>query len=191
MGPRGSATGPPNLIPFAAGCERMSLEIHPCPITAMHASLPAVLAALALGITSLQAREEMPRGFEPLTELKAEQAKAAADKKLVVLVVKGADDACPNCAAALENGLKAVGSGVVKLFARAETIGKAESSDFPPALKERVQKQFTGGAYVTFVVFDPEMGKIVAEAGRKELQEDKKAIAAFKKQVQEAKKATK
>ena len=157
----------------------------------MKAILLTALASLALGTAALHAREDVPRGFEPLTALKEQQAKAAADKKLVVLVVKGADDACPNCTAALENGLKAVGSGVVKVFARAETIGKAESADFPKALKDRIQKQFTGGAYVTFVVFDPAMETIVAEAGRRELQDDKKAISAFKKEVQAAKKAAK
>jgi cytochrome c2 len=101
------------------------------------------------------------------------------------------DDQCPNCAAALENGLKAVGSGLEKVFARAETIGKADATAFTPALQQRVKQNFTTGAAVTFVVFNPEMTQIVAEAGRKELQSDKKAIAAFKKEVQDAKKAVK
>ena len=136
-------------------------------------------------------KEDVPRGFSPLTEVRAAQAEATSEKKLVVLVVKGMDDACPNCAAALENGLKAVGSGVVKVFARAETIGKGDASNFPPALQARVKQNFTTGAFVTFVVFDPEMTTIVAEAGRKELQDDKKATAAFKKTVQDAKKALK
>jgi len=150
-----------------------------------------LMSALLFSAIPAVAKEDAPRGFQPLTELKEAQAKAAADKKLVMLVVKGMDDECPNCAAALANGMDAVGSGVVKVFARAETIGQADSSTFPPALKDRIKKHFTTGAAVTFVVFDPAMTRIVAEAGRNELEEDKKATAEFKKKVQEAKKAGK
>jgi hypothetical protein len=153
--------------------------------------LIAAIVCLACSlILPLAAKDDVPRGYQPLAEL--EQAKTkAAGKKLVVLVVKGMDDACPNCAAALENGEKAIGSGVVKLFARAETIGKADASTFPPVLQERVKQHFTTGAAVTFVVFNPDMSSIIAEAGRKELQNDKKATAEFKKKVQDAKKALK
>lgn len=156
-------------------------------------NLLVVLVSALLTAVSVVAKEneDVPRGFAPLSEIKAAQTEATSGKKLVVLVVKGMDDACPNCAAALENGLKAVGSGVVKVFARAETIGKGEVSNFPPALQARVKRNFTTGASVTFVVFDPEMTKIVAEAGRDELQDDKKATATFKKAVQEAKKVLK
>lgn len=146
------------------------------------------VSAIVTGILPASAKEDVPRGFAPLSELQKAQAKAVAGKKLVVLAVKGKEDACPNCAAAMENGLKAVGSGVVKVFARAESIGGADASAFTPALKERVGRGFIGGAYVTFVVFDPEMSKIIVEAGRKELESDKKAIAEFKKTVQKAKK---
>jgi hypothetical protein len=157
----------------------------------MKPKLIAAIVCLACSlILPLAAKDDVPRGYQPLAEL--EQAKTKADgKKLVVLVVKGMDDACPNCAAALENGEKALGSGVVKLFARAETIGKTDVSTFPPVLQERVKRQFTTGAAVTFVVFNPDMSSIIAEAGRKELQSDKKATAEFKKKVQEAKKAIK
>ncbi len=151
----------------------------------------AALLCLATCLTlPLSAKDDAPRGFMPLSELKEAQTKADG-KKLVVLVVKGMDDTCPNCAAALENGLKAVGSGVVKVFARAETIGKADASGFPPALQERIKRNFTTGAAVTFVVFNPDMSSIIAEATRKELQNDKKATAAFKKEVQDAQKALK
>ncbi len=152
--------------------------------------IAAVLSLACSLILPLSAKDDVPRGFAPLTELKDVQTKAEG-KKLVVLVVKGMDDACPNCTAALENGEKAVGSGVAKLFARAETIRAAESADFSPALKERIRQGFTTGASVTFVVFNPDMSAIVAEASRKELQADRKATAEFKKQVQEAKKALK
>lgn len=151
----------------------------------------AILSALMLSGIASAAKDDAPRGFAPLSELSEAQTEATAKNRLVVLVVKGKDDNCPNCVEALENGLKAVGSGVVKVFARAETIGKADASAFSPALQARVKKHFVTGASVTFVVFDPAMSKIIAEAGRDELQSDKKATAAFKKEVQEAKKALK
>ena len=154
-------------------------------------TLSIVLISALLTAFSAFAKDDVPRGFSPITELKAAQDEATAEKKLVVLVVKGMDDDCPNCATALENGLQAVGSGVVKVFARAETIGKGDTSTFTPTLQARVKQNFTTGAAVTFVVFDPGMTKIVAEAGRKILQDDKKATATFKKTVQEAKKALK
>ena len=147
------------------------------------------LALMALFALPLAAREDVPRGFEPLSDWKQEQAKALEAKRLVILVVKGKDDACPNCAEALDNGLKAIGSGVVKLFARAETIREADTAGMPDAVVKRIQAGFTTGAAVTFVVFNPEMTGILAEAGRKELQSDKKATAEFKKKVQEAKRA--
>lgn len=153
-------------------------------------SIAALLCMATCLILPLSAKDAVPRGFMPLSELSEAQTKAG-DKKLVVLVVKGMDDSCPNCAAALENGLKAVGSGVVKVFARAETIGKADASAFPPALKDRVKRGFTTGAAVTFVVFNPDMSSIVVEGTRKELQNDKKATAEFKKKVQDAQKALK
>jgi hypothetical protein len=157
----------------------------------MKKPLIVVMAAFAFSVFPAIAKDDVPRGFEPLAELKTAQTSAVAGKKLVVLVVKGMDDECPNCATALANGLDAVGSGVVKVFARAETIREADSSAFTPALQQRVQKGFTTGAAVTFVVFDPAMNQIVAEADRSQLQEDKKATAEFKKKVQEARKAAK
>lgn len=153
-------------------------------------SLAAILLFACSLILPLAAKDDVPRGYQPLAEFEEAQAKAAG-KKLVVLVVKGMDDACPNCAEAMENGERALGSGVVKLFARAESIGKADVSELPAALQQRIQKTFTSGAYVTFVVFNPDLSEIVAEAGRKELQNDKKATAEFKKKVQAAKKALK
>ena len=153
-------------------------------------TLAALFSLTALLVLPLTAKDDAPRGFTPLAELQEAQTKAAG-KKLIVLVVKGMDDACPNCATALDNGEKAIGSGVVKVFARAETIREADSSGFTPALKNRIGNGFTTGAAVTFVVFNPDMSTIVAEASRKELQSDKKATAAFKKEVQAAKKALK
>ena len=153
-------------------------------------SITTLLCLASCLILPLAAKDDAPRGFMPLSELKQAQSKADG-KKLVVLVVKGMDDACPNCAAALANGLKAIGSGVIKVFARAETIGKTHAGDFTQTLQERIKQSFTTGAAVTFVVFNPDMSSIIAEASRKELQNDKKATADFKKKVQDAQKALK
>ena len=166
-------------------------RIEPDSVTTMKKSILVAISAILLSALPAAAKDDAPRGFSSISELKEAQAKAAANNQLVVLVVKGMDDSCPNCAAALENGEKAIGSGVVKVFARAETIAKEDASAFTPTLQERVKKLFTTGASVTFVVFDPAMSKIIVEASRKELQSDKKATAEFKKTVQNAKKALK
>lgn len=152
-------------------------------------------AAVVLPVTSFakekEKRDFIPRGYDPIEALKELQEKPANAKKLVVLCVKGKDDACPRCATAMQNGDKAIGGGVVKLFARAEDIKSVDSTNFSPALKARVQQGFVGGASVTFVVLNPGMDQIVAEAGRSQLESDKEATAEFKKKVQEAKKALK
>lgn len=49
------------------------------------------------------------------------------------VLVKGMNDSCPSCVSAMVNGERAVGSGVVKVFARAEELNKADSSSYPPA----------------------------------------------------------
>lgn len=149
-------------------------------------SLLATFVVLILGILSLSAKDKVPRGYVPISEL--EEARAKADgSKLVVVLVKGMDDSCPNCAAAIENGERAIGSGVVKVFARAEVMNKADLSSLPPAFKERARKKFTYGAAVTFLVFDPSMEKLITEGTRKELQSNKELTAEFKKTVRDAK----
>jgi hypothetical protein len=150
----------------------------------------ALLCLASCLILPLSAKEDVPRGFAPLAELQQVQAKNDG-KKLVVVVVKGSNDQCPHCVTAMETGLDAAGSGTVKLFARAEALNKADTGSLPPALKERVKKGFTTGAWVTFLVFKPDMSAIVAEANREQLDENKEATSAFKKSVQEAKKALK
>jgi hypothetical protein len=157
----------------------------------MKTSLPCLLAISLLGLGTLHAKDDAPRGFQPISELESAKSDAIEKQRLLVVVVKGADDACPNCVTTLDNGERAIGSGVVKVFARAEALNSADLSGFPPALKERAAKKFTTGASVTFLVFNPDGTKLLAEASRKELQSDKKAIAQFKKDVGEHKKALK
>jgi hypothetical protein len=122
----------------------------------------------------------------PISEL-AEARTKAEGKKLIVLLVKGSNDGCPYCVAAVDNGESAIGSGVVKVFARAESMNGADTSSYPAALKQRVDRRFTTGAAVTFLVFDPAMQTIIAEGTRAELENDRKLIAKFRKSVKDAK----
>jgi cytochrome c2 len=145
----------------------------------------SALVTLILGGLPLSAADKVPGGYQPISEYKEAIAKSNG-KKLIVLVVKGLDDQCPNCKEAMKNGERAVGSEVIKIFARAETLNKADLSAYPKALQDRAVKRFVTNASVTFLVFDPKMEKIVAEASRTELQGDKKLTAEFKKVVQEA-----
>lgn len=146
-----------------------------------------MVVTLVLSSLSLHANDKAPGGYLPISELKTAIAKSDG-KKLIVVVVKGLDDACPNSKQAMKNGERAVGPGVIKVFARAETLNSADLSPYPIALQERAKKKFTTNAFVTFLVFDPTMENIIAESSRKELQSDKKLTAEFKKIVQEAKK---
>lgn len=141
---------------------------------------------LIMGALPISANDKVPGGYQPLSGYKEGITKSDG-KKLIMLVVKGLDDSCPNCKEAMENGERAVGPGVIKLFARAETLNKADLSMYPKALQERAKKTFVTNAFVTFLVFDPTMDKIIAEASRTELQSNKKLTAEFKKVVQEAK----
>jgi len=159
----------------------------------MTRSISCLLVLSLLGISGLSAKEKVdaPRGFQPVSELEAAKTTAVEKNQLLVVAVKGADDSCPHCTAAMESGEKAVGSGVVKVFARAEALNQADLSGFPPALKERAAKKFTTGASVEFLVFNPDGTKLLASSTRKELDGNKKAISAFKKEVADQKKALK
>ena len=149
----------------------------------------AIVTLAACLVLPLSAKEDAPRGFTPISKLADAQGKAEG-KKLIALFVHGSDDSCPHCATAMENGGKATGSGVVKVFARAETIKTLDGSAFPAVLKERIQKGFNTGASVTLVVFSPDMSKIIVDAGRDQL-ENEKQVKELKKTIQEAKMALK
>lgn len=128
---------------------------------------------------------DTPRGFMEISELEQAKAEALKKGKLIAIVAKGEDDACPRCAAALENGTKAIKSDCVMVFARVEDIKK--SADLPAAVRAET-KDAASGASVTFFVFDPGLKKFIAEAGLKELEDDKEATKAFKKKVDTARK---
>ncbi len=128
---------------------------------------------------------DAPRGFKELSELEEAKAEAMKKGKLLAIVAKGNDDACPRCAAALENGTKAIKSDCVMVFARVDDVRK--NTDLPATVTAET-KDAVSGAWVTFYVFDSGLEKLVAEAGRKELEDDKDATKAFKKEVDAARK---
>lgn len=146
------------------------------------------VSVLVLLVSFVSAKEKeaekakSPRGYMDITEL-PQAIEKSAGKKLLMVVVKGSDDACPNCAAALENGEKAVGSSAIKLFTRDFTIRKLPKEQFSEELQKRIDDGFVGGAWVTIVILSPDGKKILAESDRKDLQSNKKAIKAFKDKV--------
>lgn len=129
---------------------------------------------------------KVPSGFMEIGELEEAKAKAAKSGKLVAIVVKGSEDSCPRCAAALENGTKAIKSDAVLVFARVPEVQAGKG------LPETVTKETSDaidGAWVTFYVFDAALETLVAESSRKALESDKAATKAFKDKVDEARKS--
>ncbi len=140
---------------------------------------------------SASSKEKIPSGYYPLEEWSKAKEEAMKEKKLIVLVIKGDKDNVISCENALDNGLKAVGSGVIKIFTRTDDIQTADGSLYPAPLQKRMQRKFGNGAFFTLMVFDPEMNKLIAEETRTNLLDDREKISAFKKTVQEAKRALK
>ena len=128
---------------------------------------------------------DAPRGFMELSELEEAKADAVKKGKLIAIVAKGDDDACPRCAAALENGTRAIKTDCVLVFAR---VSEVRSNPELPDTVTAETRSAIGGAYVTFYVFDADLEKMVAKAGRKELESDRDATKAFKKKVDAARK---
>lgn len=151
-----------------------------------------IIASLITGCISLSAKEvsKIPGGYEPISNL-SKVIKDSSGDKLIMLVVKGKDDECPRCAEAMKTGVRAVGSGVMKVFVRAEDFNSMDKKDLPASLQTRAQNRFTIGASVSILVFDPKMEKIIAEISRDELEGNQKLTEEFKKTVQEAKKELK
>ena len=137
------------------------------------------LAAFVIG-TAIAG--DAPRGFMESDEFAEAQEKARKAKKLIAVAVKG-DDGCPRCAAAMENGTKAIKSDCVMVFMR---VPQARSGKDIPASVHQQVKNSPGGASVTFYVFDPELEGVIAKAGRSELEANRDATKAFKKKVDEA-----
>ncbi len=126
-----------------------------------------------------------PSGFIDLGELQAAKAQALKEGKLIAIAVKGYDDKCPRCAAALKNGTRAIKFDCVMVFSRVSKLKTYK--DLPSALKSATQNP-TDGAWVGFYVFDPAVEKLIAQAGRDELESDRTKIKAFRDAVDTARK---
>ncbi len=147
-----------------------------------------IVLAFAL-ITPAVIAGNLPRGFLPFSELSKAQEKAKETKKLVAIVAKGSDDSCPRCAAAMENGMKAVRGDCVLVFTRVADLRK-DAATLPAKLQEAAQGAADGAA-VYFYVFDPPLETLVAKAGRDELESNQDAIRAFNRAVSAGRKAAK
>lgn len=143
----------------------------------------------ALLISSVQAYEIT--GAKPIDKLAVEQAKAKTGKKLMCIVYKGSDNNCPHCAAAADNGVKAVrGSTETVFITEAQVKDKAIMDKLPKPVQDMLRKQ-PGNAWVSFTVFDQEMTSIIAASSRYSLETDRKATKEFTEKVRAAQKELK
>ncbi len=147
--------------------------------------LLSILLATATVIAplALHAKDKAPSGYIPIEELSVAQEKAKTGKKLIVVVAKGANDACPHCAAAMSNAQSAFKSDCVFVFTRSESLS---SKSLPAPVKDALAGSPTGSA-VTLVIFNPDLTEVVGKMGRDELESDRKAVSAMKKTVGQAK----
>ncbi len=128
---------------------------------------------------------KVPSGYLPIAELEEAKAKAVKSGKLLAIVVKGSEDSCPRCAAALENGTKAIKSDAVLVFARVPEVQPGKG--LPESVTKETQDAMDG-AWVTFYVFDPALESLVAESSRKELESNRTEIKAFRDKVDASRK---
>lgn len=142
-----------------------------------------LLASLTL-VFSASAKDKVPSGYYGIDELPKAQEKAKASKKLIAILAKGENDACPLCSSAMGTGASALKGDCVMVFTRAESIGTAT---MPEPVKQGLAGSPTGAA-VTFVVFNPDLTEVVVKLGRDEINNDRKAVSAAKKTVKEAEK---
>lgn len=130
-------------------------------------------------------------GAKPISKLEDQQMKAKADKKLITIVYQGSDKECPHCAAAAENGIKAVhNSSVILVITQKEAHDVSLIKKLPASVKNALKDQFLG-AWVSFTVFDPDFKKVIASANRDSLEDDVKATRTFANKVREARKELK
>lgn len=149
----------------------------------------SILAALLLAYTSSTAVAYEISGAKPIDKLVAEQAKAKSAKKLMCVVFQGADTSCPHCAAAADNGTKAIrASTEMVVITEAQVKDPAVMASLPKAVRELMEKQ-TRNAYVSFNVFDQELTTLIASADREMLENDKKKTREFAEKVRDARKA--
>lgn len=151
--------------------------------------LPAVIALA--GIFGGFANAYEISGAKPIDKLAEEQAKVKESKKLICIVYTGSDKSCPHCAAAAENGVKAVrGSAECVVITEEQVKDKAIMDKLPANVQKMLKAQPTN-AWVSFTVYDADMTKVIASANRQSLETDKKATKEFANTVKEAKSALK
>jgi len=110
---------------------------------------------------------------------------------LLTVVFQGSNTKCPHCAAAAKNGIKVVKSdSVMVVVTEKEARDKAVLGKLPQILQDHLRKQ-SGGAYVSFTVFDADLTKIIASANRFALEDDKQKTREFKDKNEEAQKQLK
>lgn len=142
-----------------------------------------IVSVLFLASHCISFGGRVPAGFMELSELENAKAKAVKEGKLVAIVVKGSEDSCPRCAAALKNGTRAIKSDAVMVFARVPQVQHGKG--LPDSVTKETEDSIDG-AWVTFYVFDPALESLVAESSRKELESNRAAISAFREKVNAA-----
>jgi hypothetical protein len=151
-------------------------------------SLLITLLFLQLGFT---ANAYEIRGAKPISKLAEEQAKAKQDKKLICIIYKGSNEACPHCENAAANGVKSVSGDALTIYiTEKESRDKTIISKLPQPVQAVLKKQSLG-AWVSFTVFDADLTTVIASADRHTLDTDRKGTRAFAKKVTEAKKELK
>lgn len=152
---------------------------------------PCLLMVTLIGALCSFANAYEISGAKPIEKLAAEQAKVKESKKLICLVYMGSDDTCPHCAAAAENGVKAVrGSAECVFITEAQVKDKAIMDKLPPDVQKMLKQQPTN-AWISFTVYDADMTKVIATSSRDTLETDKKATKKFADAVRDAKNALK
>jgi hypothetical protein len=129
-------------------------------------------------------KEKVPSGYFGWDELDKAKEKAKSTKKLIAVLAKGENDACPHCVAAMSSGSSALRGDCVMVFVRSPGLAAKVAAE-SPAVKSGLSGCPTG-ASVTVVVFDPEFKEVVAKLGRDELENDRKAVSEMKKTVKAA-----
>ena len=144
---------------------------------------------LSFFLLSSLAHADVPRGYKSTQEFDVAKEDAISKKKLLTILFKGSDDNCPNCDTTIENGEKAAKSSSVLLFARVNDFHKNKTG-LPKEILKQVDN-LSGGASVSFYVFNPTTLELVTKGSRTELQNNKKKIKEFKDAVRAAKKELK
>ena len=137
-------------------------------------------------IASTLVSADVPKGFNSADKYEETLKKAKDKKKFLTVLVKGSNDACPNCKRTMSNGMDVLKRYSEFVFVRVKSVW-----DKKTGLPEEVTEQFgkvSGGATVYFFVFDPKTMKLLTKGERANLQSDKEKITAFENEIRKLKK---